>query len=296
MKTVLVVGSANLDHVYRVRQIPAPGMTVAATGYQTFPGGKGMNQAVACARSGAQVVFCGSVGDDDAGSALLQVLQESGVDVSHVVRSEVPTGNASILVADDGTNLITVAGGSNAALDTGHVEKTLAAVRPDAVLAQLETNMPCVEAASRHPMFILNPAPAAALPDRLLRRCFAVTPNETEAESLTGVAPVDEASTLRCGERLREQGAQNVVVTLGEKGSFWLGADGPAMVGTPRVSPVDTTAAGDVFNGALVAALMLGDDFAGALRYASQAAALSTTRMGAISSVPTRAEVEAAFG
>ncbi len=292
MKTVLVVGSANLDHVYRVKHIPTSGQTVAASGYQTFPGGKGMNQAVACARMGANVVFCGRLGDDDAGAALLEVMRSAGVDVSRVQRGVgEATGNASILVADDGSNLITVAGGSNAALDPGHVEATMAEVRPDVVLAQLETNLASVEAASQHPMFFLNPAPAAPLPPSLLARCFAITPNETEAQALTGLLPVDVESCRLCASKLKDAGAGNIIITLGDKGSFWRGSGDGEMVSTPKVEAVDTTAAGDVYNGALVAALVQGEDFKGALNFASKAAALSTTRMGAISSIPTLDEV-----
>lgn len=295
MKTVLVVGSANLDHVYQVRQIPTAGQTVAATSYATHPGGKGMNQAVACARLGARVVFCGCLGADDVGDALVSVMVEAGIDVSHIQRSrEYPTGNASILVSEDGVNLITVAGGSNAALDPAHVTATMAAVQPDAVLVQLETNLASVEAASHHPMFFLNPAPAAALPTEILARCFALTPNETEAQALTGILPTDSSSCGACAEKLLAAGVRNVVLTLGAKGSFWASGSGASMIETPRVEAVDTTAAGDVYNGAMVAALMQGSDMAGALRFASHAAALSTTRMGAIPSIPTLSEVQQA--
>lgn len=290
---VLVVGSSILDHVYRVPSLPKEGQSVIASSYQTFPGGKGSNQAIACAKMGAAVSFCGCLGADGAAGPLMGALAAAGVDTACLVRSESPCGSASIMVAEGGKNLIVVAVGSNADLTPQDVAAAMEMVAPDYVLCQLEVPMECVREAATAARFILNPAPAAPLPREVLAKCFALTPNETEAEALTGIYPRDADSCLRCATALRETGAENVVLTLGEHGAFWLGDQGPVVVPPHPVQAVDTTAAGDVFNGALVAGLAQGMDFRAALGFASRAAALSTTKPGASASVPSLDEVMA---
>jgi len=278
---VCVVGSANLDLVASTERLPAPGETVMGQDYAEHPGGKGLNQAVAAARSGAHTAFVGAVGDDDAGRRLLGVMAADGIDAGHVsVRSGVPTGRALIGVSSHGENSIIVVPGANATVALEVLP------RATVVLAQLEVPLPAVEAAFRlareaGATTVLNPAPAAVLPRDVLELCDVVVPNEHEVELLGGVGA------------LLELGARAVVVTLGSRGAELHTSDGVVPVAPFSVASVDTTAAGDTFCGALCARLAVGAALPDALRFASAAAALSTTRPGAVPSVPHAAETEA---
>ncbi len=278
MFDVCVVGSANLDLVATVNRLPAPGETVPGSTYAEYPGGKGLNQAVAAARSGAATAFVGAVGSDGAGTALLEVMRSDGIDISGVAVASVPSGRALIFVSAEGENSIVVVAGAN---DT--VEAT---VPPSAtvVLAQLEVPVDTIEYAFRAAKAagattVLNPAPVKPLPDSLLALCDVLTPNEHEVELLGGV------------DRLRSLGAAAVIVTRGAEGAELHTSSGVAYIAAHPVVPVDTTGAGDCFSGALCARLAAGDDMLGALRYASVAAALSTTQPGAVPSMPPRAAV-----
>jgi ribokinase len=291
MGRVLVVGSANLDFVFRSPKLPVAGETVLGTGFCTLPGGKGANQAVAIGRLGGDVAFCGSVGTDTYGGELKRSLSNAGVDLRFVREVDGPTGAAAVLVDDSGENQIVVSPGANARVDREQVAVAMAAYEPSIVLAQLEVPMEAVAEASKAPRFILNPAPAAPLGDELLGRCFALTPNESEAELLTGIRPEDEETCCAAADRLLAKGVRNVVITLGAQGCFWSTPNGYAFLSPPRVDVVDTTAAGDAFSGALSLFLAEGSEFFEALQLASRVAALSTTRAGAQSSMPTREEV-----
>jgi ribokinase len=282
---VCVVGSSNLDLVATAAVLPGPGETVMGRDYAEHPGGKGLNQAVAAARAGARTVFVSAVGDDTAGAGLLAVMQGDGIDTSHVAtRSGVPTGRALIGVGDSGENSIIVVPAANATVQVDD----LPAAR--VVLAQLEVPLDTVRRAfelarAAGATTVLNPAPAQTLPTELLALCDIVVPNEHEVELLGGAGA------------LFALGARAVVVTEGARGATLHrggAGNGTAVHIAPfAVSPVDTTGAGDTFCGSLCARLAAGDDLVDALRWAAAAAALSTTRAGAVPSIPFAAEVDA---
>lgn len=286
--SVLVAGSANLDFVVRATHVPAPGETVLGQGFATYPGGKGANQAVACARAGAPTRLLAAFGDDDYAAPIERSLRAAGVDLMALRVTDRATGTAFICVSDDGENAITVAPGANAALRPEHLPD-LSGVSH--LLLQLETPLATVEAwalAARAAgvRVILNAAPARALPERLLAAVDVLIVNEGELAAITGVRD-DRAAALA---RLNTPW---VIVTLGAQGCC--ARIGDALLHQPAypVAAVDTTAAGDTFCGTLAAALAAGEDGAAALRRASAASALACTRAGAQSSVPSRDEVDA---
>ncbi|MBU6315255.1 MAG: ribokinase [Acidobacteria bacterium] len=279
MFDVSVVGSANLDLVATVDRLPGPGETVPGHTYREYPGGKGLNQAVAAARSGANCTFAGALGLDDAASLLLQVMHDDGIDSTQVERVSLPTGRALIFVAPGGENSIVVVGGANLAVRAENVPPS------KVVLAQLEVPVEAIERAftdarARGATTVLNPAPAKALPDSLLALCDVLTPNEHEVELLGGV------------DRLRSLGARAVIVTRGAHGSDLHTDDGIVRVAPFAVEAIDATGAGDTYSGALCARLAMGEPLATAARYASAASAISTTRPGAVPSIPLDAEVQ----
>jgi len=296
---VLVIGSSNTDMILRVPRIPRPGETVLGRDFAMAGGGKGANQAVAAARAGGRVIFVARVGDDLFGERALAAFAAAGIETRFVIRTpSAPSGVALIDVDDRGENCISVASGANALLSPSDVEgaaEAFAAV--DLVLLQLESPLETVEAAARKAKamgrpVILDPAPARALDDELLALVTLLTPNEHEAEYLTGAAVTDAAGAARAARRLRERGAAGVVVTLGKRGAY---ASAPGLEGFQPafdVEPVDTTAAGDVFSGALAVALAERRPLAESLRFAQAAAAISVTRAGAQPSAPTRAEID----
>ena len=293
---VAVVGSANLDLVFRCSELPRPGQTVLGHSFETHPGGKGANQAVAIGKLGGHVAFVGCVGDDGNGETLRHSLTGAGVDIQYLLTTaNSPTGVAPIWVDDAGTNMIVVAPGANFDLSEEHVAFSLGFLQPSVVLAQLETELEAVRAASLFDRFILNPAPAQPLADELLANCFAITPNETEAEILTGIAPDDEASCLAASGRLLDNGVRNVVITLGSRGCYWATTEGGQHFDAPKVDAIDTTAAGDAFNGALAWYLASDLEFPEAIRRAIRVASVSTTRVGAQESMPTESEVDQFF-
>jgi len=296
---ILVVGSSNTDMIVKVPRIPRAGETVLGGAFSTAPGGKGANQAVAAARAGGEVTFIARVGDDMFGRRALEGFERDGIRVHLVARDpEQPSGVALIFVAADGQNSIAVAPGANAKLSAADVSRGARAFRrAGAVLVQLEIPLEAVaaavELAARHNVrVILNPAPAQALPAGILRRVSILTPNEQEARALTGIAVRDEASAARAAAALRRRGVEAVIVTLGARGAFVACGRTRQRVPGFKVKPVDSTAAGDVFNGALAVALGEGRPLLEAVRFANAAAALSVTRLGAQPSAPTRAEIE----
>jgi ribokinase len=297
---IVVVGSSNTDMVVQVPRIPAPGETVLGGQFVMVPGGKGANQAVAAARLGAQVTFVARLGPDAFAEGSLQNFAAAGIDTSFIVRdAEAASGVALIFVDAGGENAIAVAPGANARLAPEDVDRAEAAIaRADVVLLQLEmpidTVAHAIAVAKRHGRrVILNPAPAQSVPEGLLGQVDILTPNETEAAMLLGDSIAGLAGIAPTAEALLAQGVGIVVVTLGKEGVFVVERGGSYHVPGRRVTAVDTTAAGDTFSGALAVAWAEGRDVRAAVEWATAAAALSVTRRGAQSSLPTRAEVEA---
>jgi ribokinase len=299
VKSIVVVGSSNTDMVIRVPRIPSAGETLLGGEFLTAAGGKGANQAVGAARVGGKVAFIARVGQDIFGDRAIAGLRRDGVDMSCVFRDRLaPSGVALILVAKDGENSIAVAGGANLRLSPADVKKSARFIRSAAVLiAQLETPLPTVTAAAELAVkagvpVILNPAPARPLAISLLKLVSILTPNETEAELLTGIKVTDQAAAARACARLHSRGVPTVILTLGKRGAFLSDVNGQRLVPGFKVKTVDSTAAGDIFNGALSVGLAEGKTVLDAVRFANAAAALSVTRVGAQPSAPTRAEVE----
>lgn len=297
---VVVVGSSNTDMVVKCSHLPRPGQTVTGGTFVMVPGGKGANQAVAAARLGAQVTFVARVGSDSFGQAAIAGYRAEGIDTTYIVHDpESHTGVALIIVDEHGENLIAVASGANHRLGPEDVRRAKAAiVAADVLLVQLEIPLAAVEEAVRLAResgvpVILNPAPAVPLPDELLRQITYLTPNESEAEGLTGLPVRDETTAAAAAAELRRRGAEYVIITLGPRGALVVGPQGQTLVPAYQVSAVDTTAAGDAFSGALAAAVARKIPLAEAVEYATKAAAISVTRMGAQPSLPTHAEVEA---
>ena len=295
---VVVVGSANTDLVVRVAALPRPGETVLGGTFSSVGGGKGANQAVAAARAGGQVTFIAMLGQDDLGDAALDSYRAEGIDTTHIGRAvDCPSGVALILVDKAGENSIAVASGANDRLGPAQIDAARNAIASaDIVLVQLEIPLDTVRrtvevAAAAGRRVILNPAPARPLEASLLAQVAVVTPNETEAELLTGMPVVDEAAAAVVAERLRSLGPA-AVLTLGRRGCLVAAGGEPAMIPGHAVTAVDTVAAGDVFNGSLAVALAEGLDLPAAARFANAAAAISVTRHGAQSSAPTRQEIE----
>jgi ribokinase len=296
---VLVVGSSNTDMIIRLDRIPRPGETVLGGEFATAAGGKGANQAVAAARAGGHVTLVARVGRDPLGDQAIAAFIEDGIDVEHVVRdAAAASGVALIFVAKDGENSIAVASGANGCLAPTDVQRAAASCAgADVMVVQLETPLATVRkaaelAAASGVRVILNPAPARPLPPALLRRVSVLTPNESEAELLSGVRVAGDASAARAAAALRARGAQTVVITLGARGAFVASPEGGGLVPGFKVKAVDTTAAGDVFNGALAVSLAEGKALADAVRFANAAAALSVTRRGAQPSAPVRREID----
>jgi ribokinase len=299
---IYVIGSSNTDMVIRTQKLPMPGETVMGTDFIINPGGKGANQAVAAARLGNQITFIAKVGNDLFGRQALEHFQRERIDTSFVsIDSEHPSGVALIGVDAQGENSIMVAPGSNAHLDVESVGQALNTVQSGSIiLLQLEIPMETVafaikKANSTGCKVILNPAPANIIDPELLRYVHVITPNESEAEILTGVRVTDIDTAARASQKLHDLGVANIVITLGSKGAFLSVDSTQKLIPTPVVTPVDTTAAGDCFNGALAIALSEGLVLEKAVRFACVAASISVTRMGAQSSMPYRKEADDIF-
>jgi ribokinase len=296
---IAVVGSSNTDMIIQLERIPRPGETILGGQFATAAGGKGANQAVAAARAGGQVTFVARVGRDMFGDQAVAGFVNDGINVDYIVRDETaPSGVALIFVAQDGENCIAVAGGANGLLSSADVERAASALTDASTLVmQLETPLPTVLAAAQRAAaagvrVILNPAPAQPLPEELLQHVSILTPNETEAELLTGIAVDDDTTAYQAAEKLMDRGVQNVILTLGARGALVVSSQTRQLVPGFEVDAVDTVAAGDVFNGALAVALGEGQSLLSAAQFANAAAAISVTRLGAQPSAPTREEIE----
>jgi len=298
-KNIVVVGSSNTDMIIKLDRIPKPGETIIGGEFVTAAGGKGANQAVGAARAGGAVAFVARVGQDMFGERAIAGFVKDGINVDCVFKDKAsPSGVALIFVAKDGENSIAVASGANARLAPADVKKARQALAAASVLVmQLETPLATVQAAAELAAalgvpVILNPAPARPLPDELLKRVSLLTPNESEAELLTGVKVDSDEAAAKAAQALLAKGVQTVIITLGARGAFAATAAGSQVVPGFKVTPVDTTAAGDVFNGALAVALAEGRPLMEAVRFANAAAALSVTKMGAQPSAPRRKDIE----
>ncbi len=297
--TIVVAGSANVDFILRVGRLPQPNQTITGHDLAVAIGGKGLNQAVACARLGTVTKMVAAVGEDSFAGQALAYLKANGVDTRHVTAlAGVATGVANIFVAEDAQNMIVVTPGANARLTPDMIDVAEPAIaEAQALIVQLETPLDAVrralELARRHGvMTVLNPAPVQAGAEALFTLADLVTPNETELAALTGIEGQDDASLTRALQAVITAGAKQAVVTLGAQGCATLMDGHLVRVPAFMVVAVDATGAGDHFNGALVSRLILGEDLLAAIRYAAAASALSVTKASA-DSAATKAEVEA---
>ncbi len=297
-KNVVVIGSSNTDMVVKVPRIPKPGETIMGGEFLVIPGGKGANQAVACARTGAQTTFITCVGDDAFGPQSIENYKKDGIDTSFIkLQKGVNSGVALINVSEDGENSITVAPGANSYLFPSDIEALSDMIRTaKIILVQLEIPMETVEtiaqlAGTFQIPFILNPAPAAKLSDDLLKKISVITPNETEAALLVSEKDTDEPDISGMANALFGKGLETVIITMGGKGVYLKTKQYDEAIPGYRVKTLDTTAAGDIFNGALAAALAGEKPIKEAIGFAQRAAAISVTRMGAQPSAPYLKEI-----
>jgi ribokinase len=296
--SIVVVGSTNTDMVIKTNRFPQPGETLLGGEFFLNPGGKGANQAVAAARLGGQVTFVAKVGMDLFGQQAREQFQNEGIATDYVSTDPTqPSGVALITVDGQGENTIVVASGANGTLSTQDLAQAQPAIyEAEVLLLQLESPMATVSAAARMgagagARVILNPAPAAPLPDDLFPTLFLITPNRSETEALTGVKIQSLGDAEAAARQLQKKGVANVVITMGSEGAYLLEGETGTHVPAHPVTPLDSTAAGDVFNGALAVGLAEGLELEQAVRFAGQAAAISVTRLGAQASAPYRHEV-----
>ena len=300
----MVLGGINTDFVMSLDRLPVPGESLKAKAFSTFPGGKGANQAVACAKMGASVSFISALGDDFFGDRLRQEMQRRGVDMSYVsTNREFPSGTAMIMVDETGQNLIAFSPGAAEHLSLTHIEGALRSLRAgDIFLAQLELGteivFPALTLAKQRGLTVIwNPAPApdVAIPEEIIRSVDVIIPNETEAEAITGCRVLDLTDAERASDGLRQMGFDTVIITLGKRGVLSNVGGEKVHIKGIEVDAVDATAAGDVFVGAFSSQLAKGSALFSALEFANCAAALSTTRAGAMPSIPESDEVKAAL-
>ncbi len=296
--SIVVVGSSNTDMIIKVPRIPKPGETILGGTFQTAAGGKGANQAVAAARAGGEVTFIARVGDDIFGEQAIKGFIQDGINIDYVIKDkEAPSGVAEIFVADDGENSIAVASGANANLSPDDVNRAKdAIINADILVMQLESPLDTIAFAAKLAKengveVILNPAPAQPLSDDLLATVSILTPNESEAELLTGMPVTDAQSAATAAQKLRAKGIDTVIITMGAAGVYISSELFSGMQPGFKVQAVDTTAAGDVFNGALAASLAARTPLQDAVKFAQAAAALSVTKLGAQPSAPKRGDI-----
>lgn len=298
-KRLCVLGSINVDHVIRVPYFAQAGETLTGYDYQIAYGGKGANQAVAAARLGADVAFIGAVGDDQIGQAMTQAFAQDGINISSITTiAHQNTGLAMIQVAESGENSIVISAGANGNLTPELVAQHQAVIeQADMLLMPLESPLQAVEFAAKiakqsGTTVVLNPAPAQPLPESLLALVDIITPNETEAEILTGISVCDEHSANLASQVFHQAGIKTVLITLGAKGVYLSENGTGQIISGFRVKAIDTTAAGDTFNAGVVTGLLEGKPLAEAIRFAHASAAISVTRIGAQTAIPYRADVE----
>lgn len=298
-KQILVIGSINVDMVIKTKNIPIPGETIIGNEFFMNMGGKGANQAIAATRLGGEVSFVGKAGNDVFGKQAVDSLKKEGIDIRFIgMTKDVSSGIATITVDQNGENAIVVVPGAN--YEVNETDIDLADELFDTceiILLQYEIPIKIIEYIIQKANYfkkkvVLNPAPAEKIKDEYLNDLYIITPNETEAEKLTGVKITDEKTTIYAADLLLEKGIQIVIITLGEKGALVKSKNICEFISSPMVKAIDTTAAGDTFNGALVVLLSEGRDILTATKLACQAASLSVTRFGAQASIPYRRELE----
>lgn len=298
MSKIVIVGSSNTDLVVRAK-IPSPGETVISDDFYVNPGGKGANQAVTVAKLGGEAFFIAKVGNDEYGRKSIENYKKFNLNVENVyIDQKAHSGVAFIVVDEKGENAITVSSGANSTLCKADIDRASSLIKSaDVVLMQLEIPMQVVEyvacmASENGVKVIVDPAPAAELSDDLLSKLYMITPNENECEILTGISITDDQSKEIAARRLLDKGVRNVILTIGSKGSCLFSSDGFFHVPAIPQKAVDTTAAGDVYDGALCVALSEGKSLMDAMRFATAASSLSVTRNGAQASIPSRQEVD----
>lgn len=301
MSRLVILGSANADHVMSFEYLPSPGQTLMSKDYRLEHGGKGANQAVACARlcqAGNRIDFICHLGADGIADQMCQSWHDDGIHPDGITKVDgLSTGTAMIFVGADGENSIGVSLGANASLTTEALEKhqTLL-VQADWLLVQLETPTTTVaqalKSAKKHGAnTLLNPAPATVLGTEIYRWVDIITPNETEAEAITGIEVTDENTARLAAQMLHQLGPETVIITLGSRGAYLSCSEFEGIVAGVHVKPLDTVAAGDTFNGALMVALSEGEAIRDAVNFANHAAAIAVTRPGAQRSIPYRHEL-----
>jgi len=300
MNKIVVIGSSNTDLVVRTLKMPRSGETVMGGDLLISSGGKGANQAVAAARAGGDVTFIASVGEDDFGERALGLYQNDNINTENIKIEKGKTSGVALIIVSEttGQNSIVVSPGANQNLTVQDILKHKEVIRNSAILLiQLEISLEVVSlslklAKEKSIRTVLNPAPAQKLSDEILERVDILTPNETETEILTGVFPHDEESAEKASRILLDKVKEAVVITMGEKGVFYLTKTGEeGFIKAKKVDAVDTTAAGDVFNGYLTKALVDNCKLKNAILLANEAAAISVTREGAQTSIPHIKEV-----
>lgn len=300
LKKIIVAGSTNMDMVVKSPRIPVPGETILADNFFMNPGGKGANQAVTIARLGGEVIFLSKVGNDVFGRQLTQLFSDEGVNGFYLLTDEqYPSGVALITVDQGGENSIVVAAGANGHLLPEDLEDAVKEINANSIiLMQLEIPIQTIEYLAKYgndagSTVILNPAPMNQLSPELMSRIDIITPNQTEAERLSGIKILDITTAKEAAVAIHQKGVKNIVITLGAEGALIYQQDVFTVVPGRKVKALDSTAAGDVFNGALVLALSEGKTLEEAVLFACQAAALSVTKMGAQPSIPYRKELSA---
>jgi len=299
IKTITVIGSTNTDMVIKTSKLPSPGETILGGNFLMNPGGKGANQAVAAARLNGQVILVAKTGEDLFGQQAKKLFRSENLDTEYLTSDPVvPSGIALITVDDHGENCIVVAPGANARLVREDIVNALPALmKSEFILMQLEIPLDTVIYAAEIAYkagrkVILNPAPAQQLPTELLSMLYMITPNETEAELLTGIPVIDIDSAKAAAKILLGKGVEVAVITMGSKGALLVTAENAELIPAYKVEAIDTTAAGDCFNGALTVALSEGAELKDAVSFANKAASISVTRMGAQASAPYRHEID----
>jgi ribokinase len=298
MNKIVVIGSVNTDMVVKGKKLPLPGETLIGGVFFMNAGGKGANQAVAAARLGGNVALVSKVGNDFFGRDAIERFRGENIGTDYIfVDAHSATGTALIMVNEEGENCIVVAPGANQELVPSDIENIGAIQEAEIVLMQLEIPIETIAFVAQKlkgssAKIIINPAPACPLSDELLDGLFLITPNETEASFLTGIKVSDYKSAAAAAKRLLDKGVRNVIITLGKQGAYFRNSELELSVAAPIVDVLDTTAAGDTFNGALAVAITAKMDWEQAMQFAVKAASISVTRLGAQNSIPYRNELD----